>query len=89
MKLEEIISAAVTSEIDKIVTGFIGRTCKEPGNYDTTRLERMVAQEIETIAREEVKKHSDTIRSAVIASLERTPVQFKITTYAEANIKAP
>lgn len=84
MTLEEIISAAVASEVKNLVAGLMERTCQEPGSYNTTKVERVVEKEIERIAREEVTKHSESIRSAVIESLKSAPVRFEINTYAKA-----
>lgn len=90
MNLEQIITAAVQQKIHELVSSQIERRDNLDGRYNVTRIELIVANEIERIAKEETVKHSDAIRHAVIESLSKEPVQFEIKTYANAILpKAP
>lgn len=87
MNLEEIISAAVDTKIKQLMEDCINGQ-KQAGYYSDespTGIERIVLHIIDGIAKEEIKKHEDVLRAAVLKALNESPVSFEVSAHSRIN----
>lgn len=92
MNLEEIITAAVERRIADIVEEAVKRRdFSDTDKWDEkqpsrTSLEGVVSRMVDEIAKEEVQKHHEMIRGAVLKTLAQEPGTIKVSAYTEIRI---
>lgn len=87
MNLEEIITAAVEKRVHEIVSGLILRNTNIY-SLEGSPVDKIVSEKIQEIAQEEVKKHEETIRTAIREALEKVPTSFEVSAYTKINLPA-